>query len=151
MGFAGRRLTLEDGLSPHDPENSNLAVERFRKGQVTDAHAPISCEAVQSFFWVKKPLCSAMADLACRTGSDSSQHRTSNFTTMMLLLHKRSECRVCEHRFARGMGLAVLMGIGAMLIHATVEFNLQIPAYAATIMVILAMTWLARHLRDDNG
>ena len=52
--------------------------------------------------------------------------------------------------FARGMGLAVLMAISAMLIHATVEFNLQIPAYAATFMVILAMAWLARHLRSDD-
>jgi O-antigen ligase len=55
-----------------------------------------------------------------------------------------------RNQLARGMGLAVLMAISAMLIHATVEFNLQIPAYAATFMVILAMAWLARHLRSDN-
>ena len=41
-------------------------------------------------------------------------------------------------QFARGIGFAATMAITAMLIHATVEFNLQIPAYAATFMVILA-------------
>jgi hypothetical protein len=33
-----------------------------------------------------------------------------------------------------------------MLIHATVEFNLQIPAYAATFLVILTIPWHARYL-----
>jgi O-antigen ligase len=49
-------------------------------------------------------------------------------------------------QFARGIGFASTMAITAMLIHATVEFNLQIPAYAATFMVILATAWLARYL-----
>jgi O-antigen ligase len=52
-------------------------------------------------------------------------------------------------QFARGIGFAATMAITAMLIHATVEFNLQIPAYAATFMVILATAWLARHLKSD--
>ena len=51
-------------------------------------------------------------------------------------------------QFARGIGFAATMAITAMLIHATVEFNLQIPAYAATFMVILATAWLARHLKS---
>jgi hypothetical protein len=42
------------------------------------------------------------------------------------------------------------MAITAMLIHATVEFNLQIPAYAATFMVILATAWLSRYLRSEK-
>jgi O-antigen ligase len=46
----------------------------------------------------------------------------------------------------RGMGFASLMGIIALCIHASVEFNLQIPAYAATAMVTLALAWLARYL-----
>jgi len=46
-------------------------------------------------------------------------------------------------QLARGCGFAVTMAITAMLIHATVEFNLQIPAYAATFMVILATAWCA--------
>jgi len=53
-------------------------------------------------------------------------------------------------QFAKGIGFASLMAITAMLIHATVEFNLQIPAYAATFMVILATPWLARYLASDD-
>jgi hypothetical protein len=35
------------------------------------------------------------------------------------------------------------MSIIAMLIHATVDFNLQMPANALTFMVILAFTWIS--------
>jgi len=34
----------------------------------------------------------------------------------------------------------------ALLIHSVVDFNLQIPANAATLVVILAMGWLTRWL-----
>ncbi len=50
----------------------------------------------------------------------------------------------------RGVGFASTMAIVAMLIHATVEFNLQIPANAATFMLLLAMAWLARHLSQGS-
>ena len=53
-------------------------------------------------------------------------------------------------QFARGIGFAATMAITAMLIHATVEFNLQIPAYAATFMVILATAWLSRYQRSEH-
>lgn len=43
------------------------------------------------------------------------------------------------------------MAVTAMVIHAAVEFNLQIPAYAATFMVILAMAWLSRHLASGTS
>lgn len=52
--------------------------------------------------------------------------------------------------FARGMGLAALMATSAMLIHASVEFNLRVPVYAATFMVVLAMAWLSLHLREPG-
>ncbi len=45
----------------------------------------------------------------------------------------------------KGMGFACMMSITAMLIHATVDFNLQIPANAAWFMVILALGWIARY------
>ena len=54
-------------------------------------------------------------------------------------------------QFARGIGFAATMAITAMLIHATVEFNLQIPAYAATFMVILAMASLSRYLKSERA
>jgi FtsH-binding integral membrane protein len=46
----------------------------------------------------------------------------------------------------RGMAFASIMGIIALLIHSTVDFNLQIPANAATFMVILALGWIALSL-----
>ena len=48
----------------------------------------------------------------------------------------------------RGIGFAATMGITAMLIHASVEFNLHIPAYAGTFMVLLAMAWLVRYVES---
>ncbi len=42
-----------------------------------------------------------------------------------------------------GLGFAGVMGISAILIHSTVDFNLQIPANAALFMIILALSWVA--------
>jgi O-antigen ligase len=49
----------------------------------------------------------------------------------------------------RGMSFASVMGIIALLIHSTVDFNLQIPANAATFMIILALGWIASSLDRD--
>jgi hypothetical protein len=38
------------------------------------------------------------------------------------------------------------MSIVALLLHSTVDFNLQIPANAMTMVVILAMGWIAANL-----
>jgi putative inorganic carbon (HCO3(-)) transporter len=46
----------------------------------------------------------------------------------------------------RGMAFSSIMGIIALLIHGTVDFNLQIPANAATFMVLLALGWIALNL-----
>lgn len=46
----------------------------------------------------------------------------------------------------RGAAFASIMGIVAMSIHATVDFNWHIPANAATFMVLLALGWIALHL-----
>ncbi|OAD20276.1 O-Antigen polymerase [Candidatus Thiomargarita nelsonii] len=46
----------------------------------------------------------------------------------------------------RGIAFSVTMAITALLIHSTVDFNLQIPANAATFMLILALAWVARYL-----
>jgi O-antigen ligase len=50
----------------------------------------------------------------------------------------------------RGMACGILMAIVAILIHTAVDFNLQIPANAATFVVILAMAWLTRWLRHAS-
>lgn len=47
---------------------------------------------------------------------------------------------------ARGMGFAAVMGITALGIHSSVDFNLQIPANAFVFMILLAFGWLSLHL-----
>lgn len=52
----------------------------------------------------------------------------------------------------RGVAFASIMATAALLIHSTVDFNLQIPANAATFMVTLALGWIALHLdRQERG
>ena len=46
----------------------------------------------------------------------------------------------------RGIAFGVLMAIVALVIHSTVDFNLQLPANVLTLMVILAMGWCAKAL-----
>ncbi len=50
----------------------------------------------------------------------------------------------------RGISFAAIMGITAILIHSTVDFNLQIPANALTFMLLLAMAWLSLHLKHSR-
>ncbi|TAK86006.1 MAG: O-antigen ligase domain-containing protein [Betaproteobacteria bacterium] len=44
---------------------------------------------------------------------------------------------------ARGFAFAALMGVTAIAIHSTVDFNLQIPANALAFVVLLAYAWIA--------
>lgn len=53
-------------------------------------------------------------------------------------------------QFARGMAFASLMGICSLLIHAAVDFNLQIPANAMLFLIVLSFPYL--HLAQrKNG
>ena len=52
---------------------------------------------------------------------------------------------------ARGMGFAVVMGVVALGIHSTVDFNLQIPANAFAFMILLAFGWLSLFLGRSPG
>lgn len=56
--------------------------------------------------------------------------------TMLVLAKRRSI-------LPRGIAFGVAMSIVALLVHSTVDFNLQIPANALTMVVILAMGWIA--------
>jgi len=47
---------------------------------------------------------------------------------------------------ARGVAFGVVMGITALAIHSTVDFNLQIPANAFIFTVLLALGWISLHL-----
>jgi len=46
----------------------------------------------------------------------------------------------------RGIAFGVAMSIVALLIHSTVDFNLQIPANALTMVVILSLAWVSHEL-----
>lgn len=53
---------------------------------------------------------------------------------------------------ARGFAFAVLMGVSALALHSTVDFNLQIPANALAFVVLLAYAWVALYLeRPPSG
>jgi O-antigen ligase len=56
---------------------------------------------------------------------------------------------------ARGFAFAVLMGVCALAIHSTMDFNLQIPANAFAFVVLLAYAWvalsLARRISGNSG
>jgi O-antigen ligase len=46
----------------------------------------------------------------------------------------------------RGVAFGCLMAVVALMIHSTVDFNLQLPANAMTLLLIMGMAWLARAL-----
>ncbi len=45
----------------------------------------------------------------------------------------------------RGVSFASMMGILALMIHSSVDFNLQIPANALAFMLLLAFAWISRY------
>ena len=47
---------------------------------------------------------------------------------------------------ARGVAFGVVMGVIAIGIHSTVDFNLQIPANAFLFMILLALGWVSLYL-----
>lgn len=50
----------------------------------------------------------------------------------------------------RGISFAAIMGISALLIHSSVDFNLQIPSNAATFMVLLAYASISLHFKVEE-
>ncbi|MFA5548331.1 MAG: O-antigen ligase family protein [Porticoccaceae bacterium] len=54
-----------------------------------------------------------------------------------------------ESYYRSGLGFAAAMGILALMIHSLTDFNHQIPANAATFVVLCAIAVLARHHRRD--
>jgi putative inorganic carbon (HCO3(-)) transporter len=48
----------------------------------------------------------------------------------------------------RGMGFGSVMGIIALLIHSSVDFNLQIPSNALLFLLLMAIAWVALSLRE---
>lgn len=50
----------------------------------------------------------------------------------------------------QSLGLGCFMAMTSIAIHSFVDFNLQIPANAATFVLILALSWVAAHGRLDE-
>lgn len=50
----------------------------------------------------------------------------------------------------RGVSFAAMMGIIALMIHSSVDFNLQIPANALTFMLLLAFAWISLQRMDGE-
>ena len=51
----------------------------------------------------------------------------------------------------RGLSFACIMGVAAILIHSSADFNLQIPSNAVYFMVLLALGWISLHHGRANG
>mgnify|MGYP000449570020 CR=1 FL=1 len=66
------------------------------------------------------------------------------FLTALAALWKR------QQSLMRGCAFGCLMSMLAMAIHATVDFNLQIPANAATFMLVLALGWIGMFHRPKR-
>jgi O-antigen ligase len=67
------------------------------------------------------------------------------FCVLLTLWHSVRAQLKRRARLMQGMGFAASMAIVALLIHSFVDFNLQIPANAATFMVVLALGWISRY------
>ncbi len=50
-----------------------------------------------------------------------------------------------RNRMMIGMGFTTFMGILAIMIHSSVDFNLQIPSNAAYFVVMMALALIARY------
>ena len=62
---------------------------------------------------------------------------------MILSLFKSlKQLKTRNNALALGASFSSLMALVAMGIHASVDFSLQIPANAATFMVLLALPWV---------
>ena len=69
----------------------------------------------------------------------------SSFVCAVLALARRRD------QSARGVAFGAVMGIIALAIHSTVDFNLQIPANALVFAILLAMGWLSLYLGREGS
>ncbi|MRI34274.1 hypothetical protein EOPP23_14880 [Endozoicomonas sp. OPT23] len=56
-----------------------------------------------------------------------------------------------NNRLFIGMAFSSFMGVSAIMIHSSVDFNLQIPANAAYFVCLLAMAWVVRYLPSKKS
>ncbi len=68
------------------------------------------------------------------------------FTVLFSVWTAIQAIRLRRSKLMIGMGFSAFMGILAIMIHSSVDFNLQIPANAAYFVVLMALGLLARHM-----
>ena len=67
-----------------------------------------------------------------------------SLTIPLIVLHRR------RNKLARGLAFGAMMAMVTMGIHATVDFNLQMPANALLFIVLLSFAWLSRQLPRER-
>ncbi|MDJ0833385.1 MAG: O-antigen polymerase, partial [Gammaproteobacteria bacterium] len=70
---------------------------------------------------------------------------------MLSLLMAYRAMRSRHDPLYRGLGFAAFMGIMALMIHSSTDFNLQIPANALMFMLLLALAWIGCHANRQGG
>ena len=75
----------------------------------------------------------------------------SAFIVLLALWQALSALRRRRDPVMRGTAFAVAMAICWLAIHSTVDFNMQIPANALTMTVLLAMAWVAASLSSETS
>lgn len=68
---------------------------------------------------------------------------STGFTAIRTMLKRRNPVM-------QSVGFMCLMSIFALLMHSLVDFNLQMMANAASIVIILALCWVSRHLPTNT-
>ncbi len=56
-----------------------------------------------------------------------------------------------NHPYLRSLGFGSFMGMLAILIHSSVDFNLQIPSNAALFVILLALAWIAYGYKSQES
>lgn len=73
-----------------------------------------------------------------------------SFIVLTSLWQAIQAMRLRKSNTYKGLAFAPLMATSALLLHSLTDFNLQIPANAATYIVLLAMGWLCRYLPTET-
>jgi O-antigen ligase len=56
-----------------------------------------------------------------------------------------------QQLFIKGMNLAFVMALVSLLIHSSVDFNLQIPANSMLLVTLLALPWITPYLSKKKS
>lgn len=69
---------------------------------------------------------------------------SSTYIALITMIKRRN-------KVMQAVSFASLMSIIALFIHSTVDFNLQIMANASTVIILLALAWIARYIKTERS